>query len=32
MNKKLSQYFNNYRDNYFEKYDVASLKKIMKNN
>ena len=32
MNKKLSYYFKNYRDNYFEKYDVASLKKIIKNN
>ena len=32
INKNLSHYFRNYRDNYFEKYDVASLKKIMKNN
>jgi hypothetical protein len=29
-NKKLSQYFKNYRDNYFEKYEIKFLEKILK--
>ena len=30
-NKKISNYFKNYRDNYFEKYQIKSLKEIIKN-
>lgn len=29
--KKISNYFKNYRDNYFEKYQIKNLKKIIKN-
>ena len=29
-NKKLSKYFKNYRDNYFEKFELTDLKKIIK--
>ena len=30
-NKKISNYFKNYRDKYFEKYQINDLKKIIKN-
>ena len=30
-NKKLSSYFINYRENYFEKYEIKKLKSLIKN-
>ena len=30
-NKKISNYFKFYRDNYFEKYQIKDLKKVIKN-